>query len=118
MFEYCLRVMKILKKNSNSYKTILTLLIYFFISGLQLSLANTFINFNDENICKSTDDSNENDIECISHCILEINSDYNSEKLVDITKNHKLIFSSQKKFETLNFLNIEPKSNSPPFFLI
>ena len=110
--------MKFLKKNSNSFKTISTLVIYFFISGLQFALANTFINPHDENICKSTENSNKNDTKCISHCVLEINSDCNSEKDFGFTKNHKSTFLSKRKLETLIFLSIEPKSNSPPFFLI
>ena len=106
------------KKKSNAYKGILILLVYFFISGLQLALANTLLNLHDENICTSSDNSNKNDTRCLSHCVLEINSDCNYEKFFDFTKNHKSIFLSKKKFETLNFLITEPKSNSPPFFLI
>ena len=110
--------MCILKKNSNACKSILILLVYFFISGLQFAIANTLLNPHDENICTSHENSNKNDTKCISHCVLEINSDCNSEKFFGFTKNHKSTFLSKRKLENLNFLSIEPKSNSPPFFLI
>ena len=106
------------KKKSNAYNGILILLIYFFISGLQLALANSLLNLHDENICTSSDNSNKNDTKCISHCVLEINSDCNSEKVFGFTKNHKSTFLSKRKLKTLIFLTIDPKSNSPPFFLI
>ena len=82
-----------LKRNSKSYKTILTLIVTFFISGYQLAISNTLINLHDENICKSEDNFNKNNLKCLSHCILDINSDCNPESLFYVTKLDKFVFN-------------------------
>ncbi|MBF91780.1 MAG: hypothetical protein CMP34_03120 [Rickettsiales bacterium] len=106
-----------LKRNSKSYKTILTLIVTFFISGYQLAISNTLINLHDENICKSEDNFNKNNLKCLSHCILDINSDCNPESLFYVTKLDKFVFLCKRKLQNLNFIKIDPKSNSPPFFI-
>jgi len=108
--------MKFYSQKNNLFKFTFLLTTFFFIVGTQVALSNVFFNSNN-NICNSSDDLSKNDLKCMSHCTLEMLNDCNPENFVDVSKQFYFLSFSNKKPLNLIFLEVEPKSNSPPFFI-
>ncbi len=106
--------MKILKKNK--YLSIISylIIIFYFLFGIQLALSKSFLS-SENVICKNSNDfSKQHGLKYSSHCLLDLLSDYNFHDYLYIEKKIQTDKSFDLNKLCLNFLEIDPKINSPP----
>ena len=82
--------------------------------SVQESFSNNFLNIHDEGICKTN--TNDSDLDCISHCFLEQIEKLNYSSDVFFLKRKSNLICQPKLVNQFSIL-VAQKSHSPPFKL-
>ena len=87
---------------------------FLYLFSVQESFSNSFQYVHDENICKT--DTNDSDLDCISHCFLEQIEKLNYSSDVFFLKRKSNLICQPKLVNQFSIL-VAQKSHSPPFKL-
>ena len=92
-------------------KIIFKILAFLYLLSVQVALSNTFLYLHDENICKT--DTNDFDLDCISHCSLEQIENLNYSGNIFFLKRENNLINQPNLVNQFSIL-VAQKSHSPP----
>ena len=92
----------------------LKILAFLYLFSVQESFSNNFLNIHDEGICKT--DTNDSDLDCISHCFLEQIENLNYSDNTCFVKRKSNLIHQPKLVNQFSIL-VAQKSHSPPLQL-
>ena len=95
-------------------KNLFKLLAFLYLFSVQEAFSNTFLYIHDDNICKT--DTNDSDLDCISHCFLEQIENLNYSDNTCFVKRKSNLIHQPKLVNQFSIL-VAQKSHSPPLQL-